>query len=386
MEAIIPQRAEAIIIGAGVVGTSIAYHLAARGLTDIVVLERNRIAQGASGDGAGGFRQQFSTAINVQMTQLSLPYFLNAPERLGMGIEMRQQGYLFLLTTEAQVAEYRQTMAMQQGVGAPVRWLEPREVASLIPGIRTDDLLGATYCPADGWARPPLVAAGFARQAEQLGVRIFEGCPVVGITTADGAVTGVLTRRAALTAPIVIDAAGPWAAEVAALAGLALPIAPVCRQVFRTVPCSAVAADAPLSIDVSSGLWFRPHEGGFWWGKSDDTEPPGLVKHLDPDWAQHTADLARQRVPSFAQTRVIGGWSGFYAMTPDAHGMIGGFPHLQGFYCATGFSGHGFQHSPATGLLLAEIILDGRATTLDIHALRPTRFAEGEPIVERYVV
>lgn len=386
MDEIIPRQAEAIIIGAGVVGTSIAYHLAARGLTDLVVLERNRIAQGASGDGAGGFRQQFSTAINVRMTQLSLPYFLDAPRRLGAAIELRQQGYLFLLTRAEQVAEFRTNLAMQQGLGAPVRWLEPADVAALVPGLRVDDLLGATYCPDDGWARPPLVATAFARRAEALGARVFEGCPVTGIVTAGGAVTGVTTRDGAIAAPLVIDAAGPWAAEVAALAGIDLPAEPVCRQVFRTAPFAGVAAAAPLAIDVASGLWFRPHEGGFWWGKSDDAEPPGLIKHLAPDWARHTAELARDRVPSFAGARVVGGWSGFYTMTPDAHGLIGGFPHLRGFYCATGFSGHGFQHSPATGLLLAELILDGRATTLDIHPLRPTRFAEGEPIVERYVV
>lgn len=386
MNEIIPSRAEAIVIGAGVVGTSIAYHLAARGCTDVVVLERNRIAQGASGDGAGGFRQQFSTSINVQMTQLSLPYFLDAQERLGADVDVRQQGYLFLLSDEAQVAEFRTNLAMQQGLGAPVRWLDPSEVATLVPGLCTGDLLGATYCPADGWARPPLVATAFARRAEALGARVFEGCPVTGITTDGAAVSGVTIRGSTIAAPIVIDAAGPWATEVAALAGIALPVEPVCRQVFRTAPFAGVAARAPLTIDVTSGLWFRPHEGGFWWGKSDDAEPPGLIKHLAPDWAAHTAALALDRMPPFAGARVVGGWSGFYAMTPDAHGLIGGFPQLRGFYCATGFSGHGFQHSPATGLLLAEIVLDGRATTLDIHALRPTRFAEGEPIVERYVV
>ena len=386
MDAIIPRRADAVVIGAGVVGTSIAYHLAARGCTDVVVLERNRIAQGASGDGAGGLRQQFSTAINVRLTQLSLPYFLDAQERLGASVDVRQQGYLFLLDDAAQVAEFRANLAMQRGLGAPARWLDPGEVAALVPGIRTDDLLGATYCPADGWARPTLVAAALARRAEALGARVFEGCPVVGIATTGDRVTGVTTRDGAIEAAIVVDAAGPWATEVATLAGLALPMAPVCRQVFRTAPFAGVDAGAPLTIDVASGLWFRPHEGGFWWGKSDDAEPPGLIKHLAPDWAAHTAALARDRLPAFKGARIVGGWSGFYAMTPDAHGLIGGFPQLRGFYCATGFSGHGFQHSPATGLLLAEIILDGRATTLDIHALRPTRFAEGEPIVEKYVV
>lgn len=386
MDDIIPRRADAVVIGAGVVGTSIAYHLAARGCTDVVVLERNRIAQGASGDGAGGFRQQFSTPINVQMTQLSLPYFLDAPARLGAAIETHQQGYLFLLTAATQAAEFQANLAMQQALGVPVRWLDRAAVAALAPGLRTDDLLGATYCPADGWARPPLVAAAFARRAEALGARVFEGSPVTGIDIQGDAVVGVRTLHSAITAPIVVDAAGPWAAEVAALAGIVLPAEPVCRQVFRTAPFAGVAANGPLTIDVASGLWFRPHAGGFWWGKSDDAEPPGLIKHLDPDWARHTADLALDRMPPFANARIVGGWSGFYTMTPDAHGLIGGFPHLRGFYCATGFSGHGFQHSPATGLLLAEIILDGRATTLDIRPLRPTRFAEGQPIVERYVV
>jgi len=322
----------------------------------------------------------------VQMTRLSLPYFLDARERLGTPVDVHQQGYLFLLNDEAQVTEFRTNLAMQQGIGAPVRWLDPGEIAALVPGLRTDDLLGATYCPDDGWARPPLVATALARRAEALGVRVFEGCPVTGITTAGDRVIGVTTHDGTITAPIIVDAAGPWATEVATLAGIALPMEPVCRQVFRTAPCAGTDAGAPLTVDMASGLWFRPHEGGFWWGKSDDAEPPGLIKHLAPDWAEHTAALALDRLPAFAQARIVGGWSGFYAMTPDAHGLIGGFPQLRGFYCATGFSGHGFQHSPATGLLLAEIILDGRATTLDIHALRPTRFTEGEPIVEKYVV
>lgn len=386
MPEIIPRRAEVVVIGAGVVGTSIAYHLALRGCTNVVVLERNRIAQGASGDGAGGFRQQFSTAVNVQMTQLSLPYFLEARERLGLDIELRQQGYLFLIGDEPTAEIFRENMVMQQGVGAPVRWVEPREIAELVPGITTDDLIGGTYCPADGWARPPLVATGFARQAERMGVRVFEGCPVTGVRVEGGAVRGVTTLHGAINAPIVVDAAGPWAAEVAALAGIALPAEPVCRQVFRTEPFANVPPTAPLTIEAESGFWFRPHEGGFWWGRSDEQEPTGLVKHLDPSWAEHSADLAYRRVPTFASARVVGGWSGFYMMSPDAHGLIGALPEPRGFYCATGFSGHGFQHSPATGLLLSEIILDGKSTTLDIHALRPTRFAEGEPIVEKYVV
>lgn len=386
MPEIMPRSAEVVVIGAGVVGTSIAYHLARRGCTDVVVLERNRIAQGASGDGAGGFRQQFSTAVNVQMTRLSLPYFLEARERLGLDIELRQQGYLFLLKDEATAAEFRTNMGMQRGLGAPVRWVEPCEIAAIVPGIRTDDLIGGTYCPEDGWARPPLVATGFARQAERLGVRVFEGCPVTGIAVEGGAVRGVTTLHGRIDAPVVVDAAGPWAAEVAALAGIPLSAEPVLRQVFRTEPFAGVPPTAPLTIEATSGFWFRPHEGGFWWGRSDEAEPTGLVKHLDPAWASHTAELAHRRVPTFAAARVVGGWSGFYMMSPDAHGLIGALPEPRGFYCATGFSGHGFQHSPATGLLLAEIILDGRSTTLDIHALRPTRFAEGEPIVERYVV
>lgn len=386
MPEIIPRRAEVVVIGAGVVGTSIAYHLAARGCTDVVVLERNRIAQGASGDGAGGFRQQFSTAVNVAMTRLSLPYFLGARERLGLDIELRQQGYLFLIGDGPTADIFRENMAMQRGLGAPVRWVEPREIADLVPGLATADLLGGTYCPDDGWARPPLVATGFARRAEALGVRIFEGCPVTGIAVDGGAVRGVRTLHGAIDAPIVVDAAGPWAAEVAALAGIPLPIAPVARQVFRTAPFAAVPPTAPLTIEAGSGFWFRPHEGGFWWGRSDEAEPPGLVKHLDPAWASHCAGLAYRRLPAFADAPVVGGWSGFYAMSPDGHALIGALPEPRGLYCATGFSGHGFQHSPATGLLLSEIILDGRATTLDIHALRPTRFAEGEPIVEKYVV
>jgi sarcosine oxidase, subunit beta len=386
MEEVIPSRADVVVVGAGVVGTSIAYHLAARGCTDVVVLERNRIAQGASGDGAGGFRQQFSTAINVQMTRLSLPYFLDAPARLGAGIEMRQQGYLFLLSSEETAEAFRANLAMQRELGAPVRWLESREAADLVPGLQVDDLAGATYCPDDGWARPPLVAAAFARRAEALGVRVFEGCPVTGVLAGRGAVQGVTLQRGEVRAPVVVDAAGPWAAEVAALAGIDLPAAPVCRQVFRTAPFDGVSPDAPLTIDVDSGLWFRPDAGGFWWGKSDEAEPPGLVKHLDPGWARHVAGLLQGRLPAFARARVAGGWSGFYMMTPDGHALLGGCPERRGFYCATGFSGHGFQHSPATGLLMAELILDGRAATLDIHPLRPTRFAEGEPIVERYVV
>ena len=180
-----------------------------------------------------------------------------------------------------------------------------------------------------------------------------------------------------------MDAAGPWAAEVAALAGIALPAEPVCRQVFRTAPFAGLPPTRRWRSRSTCGFWFRPHEGGFWWGRSDEHEPSGLDQAPRPRLGRAlppNSPVAACR--SFARARVVGGWSGFYTMTPDAHGLIGGFPEPRGFYCATGFSGHGFQHSPATGLLLAEIILDGRATTLDIHALRPTRFAEGEPIVE----
>ncbi len=380
------RTAEVVIVGGGVIGVSIAYHLARRGARGVLLLEREaRLGTGSTGACAGGFRYQFSSETNIRLSQLSIPALLRFREEVGFPLTLHQDGYLFLLTREADVSLFRQSLALQRRLGVPVQWLTPEEAGALIPGLDVTDVLAASYGPADGIADPAGVTQGYATAARRLGVQVEAGSEVGGIRVEGGRVRGVRTRRETISAPVVVNAAGPWAGQVARLAGVRLPVRPSRRHVVTTRPFPGAPPRHTLVIEFASTFYFHRESGGLLFGMSRE-EPDGFDTSVDPHFLPQILAVGLRRFPSLGDAELGRSWAGLYEMTPDAHPILGEAVELPGFFLANGFSGHGFQHAPAVGLLLSETILDGKATTLDISPLGPGRFAEGPVTAERHVV
>ncbi len=370
-----PTRAQVVIIGGGVMGASAAYHLALRGCTDVLLLERQPFfGAGATGKCAGGIRYQFSTTINIQLSQLSLPMLDRFEAEMGQAIDVRRCGYLFLLTREADVVAFRQHLALQHQLGVATQWLSGDEVRRWLPQLAAGDVLAATFHDRDGLADPHGVVAGYIRQAQRRGVRALTDVAVTGIHVADGRVRGVETTRGEVACELVINAAGPWAAAVSNLAGVPLPVQPLRRQMLTTTPLPEIPPDFPFVIDFAQSLYFHREGEGLLTGMSNPYQSPGFDESVDEVWEGVHLEAALRRLPVLERAGRVAHWAGLYEMTPDAHPIISRTPSLEGYIVVAGFSGHGFMHGPAAGLLTAELALDGQAASLDIAALDYQRF------------
>lgn len=374
----LPRSAEVVIVGAGIMGCSIAYHLAERGVQDIVVLERDFIGRGSTADAAGGIRLQFSTKANIELSLISMDYWEHFEERFGAFINFRQQGYLFLLTSEENVPVFERNLQLQQSLGVPVRWVTPEEITELNPAVSLDGVIGGTFCPRDGWADTSASTMGFATAARGKGVRIFEETPVTGFELVGDKVTEVNCGEQSIAAGQVILCAGPQSGALGKLAGWEIPIQPVRRMSWVTGPFDGVPQEAPFTIDFEQSLYFHPESSGFLFGMSDPDEPPSENKTVDQRWLVRTVEALVRRAPVFAEAPVRNGWAGFYEVTPDANSMIGRLPGLENATIAAGFSGHGFMQGPAVGLVIAELLIDGAARSVDLAEFTPGRFTSGE--------
>ncbi|RLC96883.1 MAG: FAD-binding oxidoreductase [Chloroflexi bacterium] len=383
----LPKTAEVVIIGGGVMGASTAYHLALRGCQDVLLLERESFfGMEATGKCAGGIRHQFGTEINVRLSQLSLPMLDRFEEELGQPIDLHYCGYLFLLTSEMDVEAFRQSVEMQHRLGVETQWLTPDEIAAIAPLLNLEGVLAGTFNPDDGLADPNSVVQGYVSGARRLGARLLNDVEVTSIRVEGGRVRGVATDQGEIAAPVVVNAAGPWAGEVGRMAGVDIPIVPVRRQIVVTSPLPDIPPDFPFIIDFAQSLYFH-HEGpGILTGMSNHDEIVSFDQSLDQDWELTHMEAAMKRLPVLEKAGLASHWAGLYENSPDAHPILGRIPQVEGFYCVGGFSGHGFQHGPACGLLLAEEILDGKAHTLDISQLDLARFSEGREIIEYNVV
>ncbi|MFC2058015.1 NAD(P)/FAD-dependent oxidoreductase [Chloroflexota bacterium] len=367
-------KAEVVIIGAGVVGTSIAYHLAKKGCTDVLVLEKDSIGDGSTAKCAGGIRQQFSTEINIRLAMESVRFFQNFTEETGHTPDFKQNGYLILATTDQEVEAFRQNVAQQKSLGLEVNLLSPEGAKEMSPQLNSDDISGASYCSSDGFADPYQVTHGFASAARKLGVRIQEGTEVIALNLKSGRVRGVVTNKGEIAANTVVNAAGPYAAEIGKMAGVEIPVTPSRRHIFFTTPLSQISAAAPMVIDFHTGFWFRRESQGLMLGMRNPEELPGFDISVDWDFLPRLAKISSHRLPLLNESGIVRGWAGLHADTPDWHAIMGKVPGVEGLICAVGFSGHGFMHSPATGRLIAELILEG-STSIDISPLALERFS-----------
>ena len=381
------SSAEVVIIGAGVVGASVAYHLAKRGCGRILVLERHRApGQGSTGRATGGFRAQFGSEVNVRLSLLSREELLSFEEEMGVDPGYRPCGYLFLAGDEAQLEALRGAQEVQRAAGlAEAREVTPSEIGEINPWVRVDGLVGGVYCPTDGFLRPMEILRGYVENAERLGVRFEYGVEQVGFRTdGRGRISAVRTSGGDVGAGSVVNAAGAWAALVARGAGLDLPVEPLRRQVAVTQPFDDLPEEMPMTIFTEDGFHFRVRDGRVMllWPDKPVVEDP-FDQGVEEAWLESVIERARARVPSLARASIDreNCWAGLYEMSPDGHALLGEAPGMENLYLANGSSGHGVMHAPALGQLLAEIMLDGAARTADTHVLRPSRFDEGKPNV-----
>jgi sarcosine oxidase subunit beta len=373
----LPRTASAVIIGGGVVGASIAYHLARRGLRDVVLLERETIGSGTTSKAAGGIRVQFAAEAEIRFSLESIKVFERFREEFGVDPGYTKIGYLYLLSEESHLRGFEPRIALQRKLGADVRVISPADAQTLVPALRVDDLIAAVWGPQDGMAGPAEVTNGFARRARELGAAIVEGAAVTALARSNGRVTGVTTSQGAIAAPIIVNAAGPAAARVGRLAEVDLPVHPRRRHIFFTEPFPKIPGPVPLTSDVTSGFYFRKELEQVLLSPGD-IEDIGEDFNVPTDWGkvEEAVQKAIHRLPIIAEARIAGGWAGLRPLTPDDHAIIGWAPGAEGFFLAVGFGGHGFQHSPATGRYVAEWLVDGKPS-LDLSLFAPDRFTRG---------
>ncbi len=381
-----PKTADVVVIGGGVMGASTAYHLARKGVSRVVLVEREAFfGQGSTGRCAGGVRYQFATEVNIRLSQASLPMLERFKEETGVDAGYRPIGYLFFLTREEDVERFRQAVALQHRLGVATEWLSGDEVRRRLPFMRLDDVLAGTFHAKDGLADPHSVVQGYVQAARRLGVLPLTETEVTGIQVQGGRVRAVETNRGVIQTPVVVNAAGPWAGRIGRMVGLDIPITPLRRQWLTTTPLPDLPEDFPFVIDFAQALYFHPEGRGVLTGMSNPHEKPGFFLNVDPEWEMVHMEAAMQRLPMLEQAGVVARVAGLYEVTPDAHPIIGP-TEVQGFYVCAGFSGHGFMHGPVAGLLTAEFIVDGKAHTVDVSMLDLARFREGRLIREHHVV
>jgi len=379
------MTASVVVIGGGVIGASVAYHLAARGWQDVVILDRGAgPGEGSTGRATGGFRAQYATPINVRLSLLAREELCRFEAETGVDPGYSQAGYLWLGADEPELAALREGQRIQhaEGLSEAVE-VGPDDVARLNPALAGDGIAGGVFCPTDGFIRPLRMLEGYLAAGARLGVRSEWGTAATGFShRPDGTISEVLTTRGPIGVAAAVNAAGPWAAAVAGWAGVALPVTPLRRQAAATVPCDLLPETMPMTIFAGDGFHLRVRDGRvllLW--PTPGVEGRPFDASLDPGWVRQVTGMAHRRVPVLrgAEVDPAACWAGLYEMSPDKHAILGAAPACPNLFLVNGSSGHGVMHSPALGQLLAEIMSDGTATSLDVHALRPTRFAEGEP-------
>jgi sarcosine oxidase, subunit beta len=380
----LPSSAEVVVVGGGVIGTSVAFHLAEAG-TDVCLLERDQLAGGSTSRAAGGFRAQFSDPLNIALGLRSIEAFLRFQDRPGAQIDLHQVGYLFLLDREEDVTAFRQSVALQNELGVPSRFVDLAEAAELCPLARLDGVLAATYCALDGHASPEAVVQGYAAGARAHGASVVTGCAVAEIMVEERRIRAVETALGTVETSTVVCAAGVWSPQVASLVGVELPVEPYLREVGFTAAAAGLPERLPLTVDFSTGFYFHREGPGLLFGMADPDQPPGLEAPSDPAWLEQVMEVAERRLPSLLDMGIAGGWKGYYEVTPDHNALVGESPLVERFLYATGFSGHGFLQGPAVGEIVRDLVL-GVEPFVDVAPLAADRFAHATPRPERNVI
>jgi sarcosine oxidase subunit beta len=358
------ERAQVVVVGGGVIGTSIAFHLAEAGV-DVLLLERGELGSGSTSKGAGGVRAMFSDELNVRIGLRDLDAWRAFGERPGWEVDFDQVGYLFLLARHDDVRRFERDVAMQNALGLPSRMLAPEEARRLSPLAGLEGVLAAALCPRAGLTTPDAAVQGYAAGARRHGARIRAGCAMNGIEHQDGRVRRVHSEAGAVETGTLICAAGVWSAEVGAMVGVDLPVTPERRRIAYTGLLEDLPERIPMTIDFETGFYFHREGPGLLFGTSD-------VCETQDEWLERAVSVLERRAPILMEAPIAGGWSGLYEMTPDHNALIGEAPTPSRFLYATGFSGHGFQQAPAVGEIVRDLYL-GRPPFVDVAPLAAGR-------------
>jgi sarcosine oxidase, subunit beta len=381
----VPSHASAVIIGGGVMGTSIAFHLAEAGARDVVLVEGDQLGSGSTSKAAGGVRLQFSDELNIELALRSMDAFEHFAERPGGEISLRQVGYLILLTNAADVETFAASVELQNGMGVPSRLLSPADAGAMAPLANVGDVLAATFCHRDGHADTGAVVRGYVDAARRLGVSVLTNCAATAIERDGDAILAVATSLGRIETDTVICAAGPWSASIGEMAGVSLPVVPVRRPVWFTEPTPNLPINHPFTIDFATGFYFHEEGPGWLFGMGDPDQPPGFDVEIGADWLEIVAGVAARRAPMLSEVGIAGGWSGFYETTPDHNAIIGESVELRRFFYATGFSGHGFLLGPAVGEVVRDLVL-GRRPVVDVTAFSADRFGSASIRPEHHII
>ncbi len=372
------ETADAVIVGGGIVGSSVAYHLTNLGCADVLIIEREaQQGLGSTARSAGGVRAQFATPVNVAMSRYSIDFFSRFEEFTGNTAQYRAHGYLFIATRPAHLDTLAANRRLQAAHGLTnVQAVTRDDIVGIIPQINSRDILGGNFCPTDGFVDPYSVMAGFTQRARERGARVRLATEVTGITVEAGRVKSVRTSRGDVATPVVVNAAGTWARQVAAMAGVELPVAPLRRRLVHTQAFDQIPMHLPMVVDMTDGFHFRREGAGVLLAWHDGKDEFTYDTTFDDAFIERILMRAAERVPAFADAEVNPRrcWAGLYEVTPDHHAIIGPVPEVAGFYLVNGFSGHGVMHSPAAGLVAAEWILDGEPHTVAAQPLAFERF------------
>ena len=384
------KSADVIIIGGGIVGSSVAYHLTEAGCRSVLVIEREtHQGKGSTGKSMGGVRAQFSTIPSIRMSLYSIPFFSTFDEVMGHPAGYRPQGYLFVATQERHMQYLRDNYQRQVDAGLKrVQLLQPDDVMRLAPELRSDDIIGGSFCATDGFVDPHSVMTGFMQKALERGVALLRNAEVIAIQTDARGVCGVETTQGPVSGRTVVNCAGAWAGLVAKQAGVDLPVEPLRRMLVPTEPFDKVSHQSPMVVDMTTGFHYRPEGLGLLMAWNDPAETPGFKTNFDPAFIEKILTRGVDRLPVLEEAEVNPkrAWAGLYEMTPDHHPVIGPAAGLPGFFLANGFSGHGVMHSPATGRIMADLIVHGKTDVVDTELLGLDRFATGRLIHETAVL
>ncbi len=379
----LPQRADVVVVGGGIIGSSVAFHLAEAGI-DVCLLERSELASGSTSRAAGGVRAQFSDPLNIALGLRSIEAYERFGERPGAEIDLKQDGYLFLLDRAEDVESFERSVEIQNAHGVPSRFVSLDEARRLCPLAGLDGVLAATFSPLDGHASPEAAVQGYAAGARRHGATVVTGTAVTGVDLEGGEIKGVRTEQGRVETGTVVCAAGAWSPELARLVALELPVEPVLREIGYTTAAD-LPDSLPLTVDFSSGLYFHREGPGLLFGMADRAQRPGFDEPSDPSWLEQVTAIAERRLPSLLEMGIAGGWKGYYEVTPDHNALIGEAPGISRFLYATGFSGHGFLQGPAVGEIVRDLVL-GRKPFVDVSPLGVERFARAAARPEHNVI
>jgi len=382
----LPKTASIVILGGGVMGASTAFHLATRGIKNILLIEKEPFfCTGATGRCAGGFRHQFNTEINILLSKISIAMIESLEQEIGISGIVKKSGYLFILTKEKDVSVFKKSLEIQHKLGVKTEWLSGDEIRKISLPCVFPDAIGGTYNKEDGIADPNSIVMGYIASARRLGVACITNCLAKNIILEKNRVQKVETSLGTVETETVVNACGPWSAIIGNGIGLEIPVSPIRRQWFVTENTPEIPSEFPFVIDFSQSLYFHREGQGVLSGMSNHNQEIGVDQSIDTLWEIEHIEAATNRMPILEKLGIKARQAGLYELTPDAHPIIGDTP-IEGFYLLTGFSGHGFMHGPICGKLMSEILIDGEAISVDISELNYNRFSEKRLIHEYNVV